>query len=211
MHAWFNCHKDSQISLHKSKHKTNSVFLSCLPLHTFNHHLLFRPNTTNYKLTKPNQNCFSVSVSLCVCSWARKKMMMLLDLEAEAQTRDCFHGNLLLILDIVLASINGILATIAFSQVSFLLHAQFSFVISLFSLFVGFVRLLMSKFFPLFVSWWEMLCVCLSWFWIELNLDSLHLNFVLCLVFKEEYNRMNGSGVLQGPALTVWSVFLPSL
>lgn len=42
--------------------------------------------------------------------------MMLLDLEAEAQTRDCFHGNLLLILDIVLASINGILATIAFSQ-----------------------------------------------------------------------------------------------
>jgi len=70
-------------------------------------------------------------------------MMMLLDLEAEAQTRDCFHGNLLLILDIVLASINGILATIAFSQVSFLLHTQFSFVISLFSLFVGFVRLLM--------------------------------------------------------------------
>uniref|UniRef100_A0A7N2MCK6 THH1/TOM1/TOM3 domain-containing protein n=1 Tax=Quercus lobata TaxID=97700 RepID=A0A7N2MCK6_QUELO len=44
-------------------------------------------------------------------------MMMLLDLEAEAQTRDCFHGNLLLILDIVLASINGILATIAFSQI----------------------------------------------------------------------------------------------
>ncbi|KAL0002264.1 hypothetical protein SO802_016045 [Lithocarpus litseifolius] len=42
--------------------------------------------------------------------------MTWLDLEAEAQTRDCFHGNLLLILDIVLASINGILATIAFSQ-----------------------------------------------------------------------------------------------
>ncbi|XP_075671063.1 tobamovirus multiplication protein 1 isoform X2 [Castanea sativa] len=42
--------------------------------------------------------------------------MMMLDLEAEAQTRDCFHGKLLLILDIVLASINGILATIAFSQ-----------------------------------------------------------------------------------------------
>ncbi|KAK4577982.1 hypothetical protein RGQ29_028208 [Quercus rubra] len=43
-------------------------------------------------------------------------MMMMLDSEAEAQTIDCFRGNLLLILDIVLASINGILATIAFSQ-----------------------------------------------------------------------------------------------
>ena len=63
-------------------------------------------------------------------------MMMVLDSEAEAQTIDCFRGNLLLILDIVLASINGILATIAFSQVSFLLHTQFS-------LFIGFVRLLM--------------------------------------------------------------------
>ena len=44
-----------------------------------------------------------------------------------------------------------------------------------------------------------MLCICLSWFWIELNLDGLYLNFVLCLVFKEEYNRMNGScGQLNG-------------
>lgn len=55
-----------------------------------------------------------------------------------------------------------------------------------------------------------MLCICLSWFWLELNLDSLYLNFVLCLVFKEEYKRMNGSGILQGLALTVWSVFLPT-
>ena len=38
---------------------------------------------------------------------------------------------------------------------------------------------------------------------IEQNLDSLYLNFVLCLVFNEEYKRMNGSGILQGLALTV--------
>ena len=36
----------------------------------------------------------------------------------------------------------------------------------------------------------------------RIELDGLYLNFVLCLVFKEEYNRMNGSGILQGPALT---------
>lgn len=123
----------------------NTQLKLCFPVlstitHTFNHHLLFKPDTTNYTTTKPNQskpNSVSVSLSLSLCACVPKMMMrmMTLDLEAEAQTRDCFHGKLLLILDIVLASINGILATIAFSQVSF----SFAHPILIFNLSVLFV------------------------------------------------------------------------
>ncbi len=89
-------------------------FLSC-PNFTLDH--LSSSSITYDKLKLKQQNKLSLSDLLCV--WPEQlRSMVLLDLEAEAQTRGCFPGNLL-ILNIVLASINGMLATIAFSQVTF--------------------------------------------------------------------------------------------
>lgn len=96
-------------------------------------------------------------------------------LESIAETKGCFPTNLL-ILNIALASINGFLATIAFSQVCF----AYPFLCNLYSL---------CAFLAVLGSWWKWgynwcACICPDFEYIEL---SYYIEAVLlCLVSEKE-------------------------